>query len=132
MTKLFIIAAACASALIGGCATPTVAAAPVTYTVVKADASIPFANTIRNYRTGKDVEKSLLLEGSNGLWYRAKLDQFCARALPWQNAIGVISDATNQVDKFSTVLIDGRRCRVTAVDQIADPDHPAAAAPATR
>ena len=79
------------------------------------------------------MEKSLLLEGLNGLWYRAKLDSFCARALPWQNAIGVLSDATNQFDKFSTVLIDGRRCRVVAVDQIADPGHPAAiAAPATR
>ena len=134
MTKPFIIAAICASALIGGCATSTEAAAPpVTYTVVKADASIPFANTIRNYRTGKDVEKSLLLEGSNGNWYRARLDSFCARALPWENAIGVVQDATNSFDKFSTVVIDGQRCRVVAVDQIADPDHPpATAAPATR
>ena len=138
MTKQFIIAAACASMLIGGlvagCATSTQAAAPpVTYTVVKENASIPFANNIRNYRTGKDVEKSLLLEGSNGNWYRARLDSFCARALPWENAIGVVQDATNSFDKFSTVVIDGQRCRVVAVDQIADPDHPpAAAAPATR
>ena len=132
MTKQFIIAVTCASALIAGCATPTEAKAPpVAYTVVKADASIPFAANIRNYRTGRDVEKSLLLEGSNGLWYRAKLDSFCARALPWQHAIGVIQDATNSFDKFSTVLVDGRRCRVEAVDQIVDPDAKAGT-PATR
>lgn len=133
MTHKSIIAAAAAFALVGGCATSTEAKAPpVTYTVVKENTSIPFASNIRNYRTGKDVEKSLLLEGSNGLWYRAKLDQFCARALPWQNAIAVVQDATNSFDRFSSVLIDGQRCRVLAVDQIVDPDQARRAAAAAQ
>lgn len=130
MIRKFIFTAACAAALAAsGCATSQDAAqtqAPVTYTVVAADASIPFATTtISNYRVGKDVEHSLLLEAGSR-WYRAGLEPSCSRDLRWEQAIAFKADATDRLDKFSSVLIDGRRCRVLALDQIVDPDAPAA------
>ncbi len=131
MSRTIIIAVACAAALAAsGCATSQEeAAAPVTYTVVEADASIPFASrAIRNFRVGKDAEHSLLLEGANSRWYRATLESTCSRDLRWEQAIAFKADATDRLDKFSSVLIDGRRCRVMALDQIADPDAAIASA----
>ncbi len=133
MSRNFILAAACAAAFaLSGCATSReVAEAPVAYTVVAADASIPFASSaIRSYRVGKDVEHSLLLEGGASRWYRATLEPSCSRDLRWEFAIGFKTDATDRLDRFSSVLIDGRRCRVIALDQIADPDAPPASTPA--
>ena len=126
-----LFAAACVA--LAACATaPEEAAAPVTYTVVEADASIPFASrSVRNYRVGKDEGPSLLLEAGNDRWYRATLDESCSRDLRWEQAIGVRYDATDRLDKFSSVIIDGRRCTIKALDRIEDPDAPTAVAPAS-
>lgn len=132
----FILAAVAAVAL-AGCATAEQQAAAepaVSYAVVDDDASIPFASTIRGFRVGKDQPRSLLIEGGNGKWYRATLRDYCSRQLPWDHAIGIDAGAIDRFDRFSTVVLDGVRCQVTTVDEIADPDTPvapAAAQPAT-
>lgn len=130
--RIVLVSAVSAIGL-AACATDGPAAPPVTYTVVKADDSIPFASTgVRNFRVGKDEPRSLLLEGPNRRWYRATLDASCRSSLPWEHAIGVKTDATDRFDRFSTVIIDGRRCQIRALDQIADPDGvPAPATPQT-
>ena len=61
---------------------------------------------------------------------RIRLDS-CRRSLPWEHAIAVDNGATNSFDKFSFVVIDGRRCRIQSLDQIADPDTPAVTLPAS-
>jgi hypothetical protein len=125
-----LILAATALTLAAGCATTgsEQAAAPVVYTVVEADAAIPFANTVRGFRAGKDAEKSLLIEGGNGNWYRATLRDYCARDVRWEQAIALDTGPLNRFDKFSTVLVNGQRCYVERVDKIADPDAPPAPA----
>jgi hypothetical protein len=131
-----LLGAAVLLALVAGCATAKTEATAepaVTYTVVEQDASIPFANTVRGFRVGKDEQRSLLIEGGDGNWYRAELRDHCRRYLPWENAIGLDTGPLNRFDKFSTVIVDGVRCQVVRVDEIADPDAPAqpAAQPAT-
>jgi hypothetical protein len=121
MNKL-IVALAGLAALAACETTPAEAEKPVTYTVLEADASIPFASkSIRNFRVG--AEKTLLLEANGGKWYRATLIGACRSDLPWEQAIGIDGGATDRFDKFASVIIDGRRCQVTQLDQIADPDE---------
>ena len=122
----FLLAAA-ALALVAGCATAQTEASSepkVVYTVVDDDASIPFANNVRGFRVGKDEQRSLLIEGGDGNWYRAELRDSCRRYLPWENAIGLDTGPLNRFDRFSTVIVDGVRCQVVRVDEIADPDAP--------
>jgi hypothetical protein len=127
MTKVFIIAAAVAA--LAACTTTRTATAPVVYTVVEEDASIPFASkSIRNFRVG--AAHTLLLEANSGKWYRATLDGACRSSLPWEHAIGIDAGVIDRFDRFSTVIIDGRRCQVRTLDRIADPvGTPAEAAP---
>ena len=125
MSRMFMLGAVCAAGFaVSSCATSQEeVAASIAYTVIAADASIPFASSaVRTYRVGKDADHSLLLEGANSRWYRATLEQTCRHDLQWQQAIAFKADATDRLDKFSSVLIDGRRCQVMALDQIADPD----------
>jgi Family of unknown function (DUF6491) len=134
MSKFILAAAVAVTALATGCATEPDAAAeaPVSYAVVDDDARIAFASTIRNFRVGKDSPRSLLIEAGNGKWYRVALQQYCARDLPWEHAVGIDTGPGSTFDRFSTVVVDGRRCQVKAIDEIVDPDDapaPAAAQP---
>lgn len=90
------------------------------YTILERDVSVPFAaRVINGFRVGTD--KSLILDGPGGKWYRVQLDSFCRRDLPWEESIGIDSHPTGSLDKFGTILIDGRRCRIESLDRIADP-----------
>lgn len=88
------------------------------YTVIEADARIAFVSSVHGFRVGAD--KTLILDGPGRRWYRVTLDRGCARDLPWEQAIA-LGDRTGSFDRFSTVIVDGRRCFVRAVDQIEDP-----------
>jgi hypothetical protein len=88
------------------------------YTVIEENARIAFVHSVTGFRVGAD--KTLILDGPGRRWYRVTLDRGCARDLPWEQAIA-IRDRTGSFDRFSSVVIDGRRCFVRAVDQIEDP-----------
>jgi hypothetical protein len=93
-------------------------AAPA-YVVVKQDASIPFAlRRVTGYRVGQD--RSLILDAGHR-WYRAELDSFCTRDLRWTHHIRLSPGGIGAFDRFSHVIVDGRRCLVQSVDEIADP-----------
>lgn len=95
------------------------AEAPVSpYKVIRENARVPFASTLRNFSVGQD--KTLLLDGPGNTWYRVTLDNFCARDLAWEERIA-LRDQLGSFDRFSSVIVDGRRCIVRAVDQIEDP-----------
>jgi hypothetical protein len=70
--------------------------------------SIPFANHggIRDWRV--ENNQTLLIEGVGGHWYRAKL-MSPAIDLPFADRIGFISEPSGALDKFSTVVVRGRR-----------------------
>jgi hypothetical protein len=119
--KYLIIAAVAATGATVGCASSTEDAltAPVEYTVIREDVTIPFTSTVRNFRVGAD--KTLLLEGSANRWYRAQLPEPCKSDLRWEQAIGLADRAATSVSKFTDVIVDGRRCQILALDEIGDP-----------
>jgi hypothetical protein len=92
------------------------------------EATIPFADFggIRSFRTGPD--NTLLLEGLSGRWYKATFFAPCHDA-PYADTIGVISNSTGTVDRFSGIIVRGRTCRFRSLVEIPDPDAPPAPAP---
>ena len=117
-------------ALSSGCATPVEdgSAAEVAYTIIEPNASIPFGSTsVSGFRVGED--KSLLLDGPGGRWYRATLDAGCRSDLPYAQAIGFPETPFSRIDRFSWVVVDGQRCSFLTFDEIADPRSVEDAAP---
>jgi hypothetical protein len=95
------------------------------YVVLAQNAAIPFAlRTIIGYRVGED--DSLILRHVSRRWYRAELDRPCARDLPWRHRIALRPNPGGTFDRFSYVIIDGRRCYLYSLDEIADPRPPRA------
>jgi hypothetical protein len=90
------------------------------YVVVRPNANIAFAErTIVGYRVGLD--RSLILRAIGNRWYRATLDRPCARDLRWEFSIGVRIPTTGSLYANDQVIIDGRRCFIHTLDEIADP-----------
>ncbi len=122
MRRMFTLAASLAMPL-ASCATaqdvqPT-EAAPA-YEIVAENASISFPGTsIRGFRVGKDG--SLLLDAGRK-WYRAELWPPCDRDLRFEYQIGLVDPIGTTFDRFSRVIVDGRVCPVSKLDEIADPD----------
>ncbi len=103
------------------------AAAQPAYAIEQADARLPFSSTaVRGYRVGEDG--SLLLEANRNRWYRAELNAGCRSDLRWAFHIGLrAGGGADTLDKFSSAVIDGRRCQFQSFDRIADPDAEAPA-----
>lgn len=120
-SKPFAVLAA-AAAVVAGCATapstPT-AGMLVEYEVVRADATIPFSSTVNNFRVGLD--RSLLLDGPGGRWYRAQLQEPCKSDLRWEQTIALADRSMSSVSKFTDVIVAGRRCQIISLDEIANP-----------
>jgi hypothetical protein len=137
MTKSLMLAAAVAlCGVLGACATKSATATPieVKYAVVREDVTIPFSSTVRNFRVGLD--RSLLLESGHDRWYRATLPQPCRSDLRWEQQIALADRAASSVSKFTDVIVDGQRCQILTLDEIANPkaaeDAARAAAEAAR
>lgn len=115
--KAFVAAALAALCL----ATPALAkerAAP-NFSVIEENASIPFAgHAITSYRIAED--DSLLLQ-AGGRWYRATVWRSCAHDLKFEEALGFDTGAVGSFDKFSTVIVNGRRCPIQSLDRIQPP-----------
>jgi hypothetical protein len=93
------------------------------YAVIRHDVAIPFAlRTITGYRVGED--RSLIIDALGNRFYRAELEPLCARELRWRHAIGVVPDPSGTLYKNNYVIIDGRRCYIYTLDEIADPRPP--------
>lgn len=127
MTRVFIAASLAALVGIAGCAGAKDAyLTPVKYTVVRENVTIPFSRNVLNFRVGAD--KTLLLEGTGRRWYRATLDQPCTSDLQWEQAVSLYDRSGTGVSKFSEVIVDGQRCQIQTLDEIADPRVAEAAA----
>ena len=72
-----------------------------------------------------DGAGAILIEGRNRRWYRATFYGLCP-SLRFANTIGFVTDATGDLDRFSSVLVDGERCWLRSLDRIAKPASPAA------
>jgi hypothetical protein len=90
------------------------------------EASIPFADFggIRSFRPGPN--RTLLLEGLNRKWYQATFIGPCLD-IPYAETIGVITNPAGDVDRFSGVIVRGRRCTFRSLVEIPDPSAAAGA-----
>ena len=83
-------------------------------------ASIAFANSggIRDWRS--DGRSTLYLQDRHGQWYKAEL-MIPSSDLPFAWAIGFDTGPVNRLDRFSSVVIDGRRYPIQSLVQVDGP-----------
>lgn len=81
---------------------------------------IPFVNFggIRNWTANDD--STLYVQAAGGQWYEVDMAQPCS-GLPFALRIGVDGGPMGTLDSFSSILVDGNRCRVAAVTRLAAP-----------
>ncbi len=119
--KRFLLALGLCASLFGGAALAKEdrPAAPV-YAVVDEDARIAFSDhTIVGYEVGED--RSLLIRAVGGHWYRATVWPPCAHDLRFGDHIGFVTRGTDTFDRFGEVIVEGNRCPVRTLDEIAAP-----------
>lgn len=94
---------------------------PVSFNVIESDVTVPFANVrIRDYEIGRD--NSLILRAGANRWYRATIWEPCASDLRWAyDRVGLDTHPSGTLDKFSTVIVRGRRCPIRTLDRIERP-----------
>jgi hypothetical protein len=111
-----------------GCASSAAPAQPYPHadatplTIIKPDASIPFANARGEISDwSRRADGSILIE-SGGRYYHASVMTPCP-GLDTTSAIGFDSAPAGAFNKFSSIMIGRNRCPVTALDEVANP-HP--------
>jgi hypothetical protein len=52
---------------------------------------------------------AMLIRGRNGSWYRARFFSPCI-GLRFRDSVAFVTDGTDRLDRFSSVLVDGQRC----------------------
>jgi hypothetical protein len=78
-----------------------------------AEVRIPFAKTnIWNWQVVDD--KTVLIQDQSRRWYKATLFGTCFN-LPFANKIGFDSSPGGTFDKFSAILVQGRRCQLSSL-----------------
>jgi hypothetical protein len=87
-------------------------------------ASIPFVSLggVRNWRAEDDTV--LFIENAHGTWYRATFFGRCP-GLRYEIELAFVTDGMNQLDRFSSVLVDGQRCWFRTFERIQPEEHDA-------
>jgi len=109
-----------------------VAASPAAAVAAKAPADeIPFVNFggIRDWTANND--STLYVESAQGRWYQVALAYPCA-GLPFALRVGIDTGGFGTLDSFSNIVVDGQRCPVASVTQIASPPPRGSTAPAAK
>ncbi len=75
---------------------------------------------IRDWRS-VDNGKAVLIEGRHGQWYRATFFGSCT-SLPFANTIAFATDATGDLDKFSSIVTRNERCYFRTFERVPAPD----------
>jgi len=86
---------------------------------VDADASIPFVNHngVRDWVV--ESPYAMRIESANGQWYRATFSGACPE-LRFTNSVGFVTDSTNTLDRFSSVIARGERCWFKTFERVPD------------
>lgn len=84
-------------------------------------ARIAFANHggIRNWQAVGD--DALLIEGTGGVWYLARLQGVGASDLAFVEAVAFITDPGGSLGQFDAVLIKGRRYTIASLTKTSPP-----------
>lgn len=77
-----------------------------------------FRGRIKDWRAVRN--EALLIEDSSGNWYRADFMSPC-HGLPFTDAIGFVTDATNQIDRFSSIMVRHERCWFRSFQRVEAP-----------
>jgi len=82
--------------------------------------SIPFAD-IGNVRSWHaDSSNELYIEAMNRTWYRTTFWSSC-NSLPFAIAIAFVTEPNGELDRYSSILVDGERCWFKTFEQTTDP-----------
>ena len=81
---------------------------------------IPFANLggIRSFHA--DEDDVVYLQDSRRRWYRAELIGGC-QGLPFAYRVGIDGRGGTTFDRFSTLIVDGERCRLNSLTRSEPP-----------
>ena len=109
------------AALAAAIAAPLSAAVPPAAPSGK-EVSIPFIRFggIRDFRA--QGEEVLFLQDRGRRWYRAALIGKCYN-LPFAQRIAVDTRGANSVDRFTTLIVDGERCRIDSLTRSDKPQR---------
>ena len=109
-----LVAALAGAALLPAAAQETPGTAPVAAPAPK-EARIPFASMVRDYRA--DDRHAIYLRAGRD-WYRGTFFAPC-QELPWAwNIRFDNSPGVDAIDRFSTVIARGERCRLNSLVKI--------------
>lgn len=111
MTKTSVWFAAVAAFAL---ATPALHAAETAPKESAPQASIPFAQfgSITDWRA--DGDRGLYIRGSGNQWYYATLMSKC-NGINFTDTIGFDSEPAGNLDKFSSIRVDGQTCQFTSL-----------------
>ncbi len=80
-------------------------------------------NGIRNWRpAGDDDADAILIEGRNGQWFRATFWAPCPE-IHFVQAVGFVTDTVGDLDRFTSIVADGKRCFFKTFERTSDPDQ---------
>jgi len=80
----------------------------------KPDSEIPFADLGGISGWNADGDKGLFIQGNNGKWYYAEMMGYCPN-LANAETIAFASKPTGSFNKFSSIIVDHKECRVKSL-----------------
>jgi hypothetical protein len=76
-------------------------------------------NGIANWRPVSGYVDALLIEGRNGDWYRVTFWGACPE-IHYTPTIGFVTDLSGNLDRFSSIVADGRQCHFRTFERTDD------------
>ncbi len=107
---------------IAGLLSLTLGTAMLSYPGLAADRpAIAFADLggIRDWRPGPG--ESLLVQSLNRKWYRVTFFGSCPE-IRFTDTVAFVTEPNGSLDRFSSILVEGRRCWFRTFSEITDPE----------
>jgi hypothetical protein len=80
-------------------------------------------NGIKDWRPTKaDGADAILIEGRNDMWYRATFRAPCPE-VRFAPSVSFVTDSLGNLDRFTSILVEGKRCDFKTFERTGDPDH---------
>lgn len=119
IVKQVILCCACAAGVVAQVSASAVTAAAKSEEPGK-QTRIAFADMggIGNWRA--DDGDVLFVQSRKGQWYRADLLGSCT-GLPFAHTIGFVFEPSGSFDRFSSIVVDGRECRIRSLVESTGP-----------
>ncbi len=115
-----VVVLACGAAFLAGCLCPGQPPVGAAAERPARPAAIHFVDLggVRDWRA--EGSEALLIQGADGTWYRATFYGPCF-GLQFRERLAFVTDGMNQIDRFSSVLVDRERCWFRTFDRVEEP-----------